>query len=454
MKYLLKRWELIKMKNNITGWKDVYAFTLTQVLKSKAYSFTFAFLVLIVLVSMPLASKLLFSNVEDENAPSPISTVYVNNTSTYKDIDFNDVKDIDAFKDIEFETMNMDYDSMVNHITEEENNSVILNISKENGEYNLHLSMIKGGPIKSSHIEKLGAALLSGFTNARMKSIGVSDSQLTLIQSPVVSKVTMTDINGEEIVDENSSISFAEYWFVYGILFFVMMANMLMGTQVATSIVTEKSTRVVEYLLITVKPLALMVGKVFAMLTATMLQMLAMVGALFISNKISVSYSPESKSLLASLLPGDLFGNITLINLLICIILILLGLVFYAVLAGLAGATVSRLEELNEGLILFTLASLVGVYIGLGAANALMASGTGTFVTFALLFPLSSPFILPGAILVGKSSLLLIGIAIVLQIAFIFILFRFVAGVYETLILHNGNTIKLKELFKISKHSA
>jgi ABC-2 type transport system permease protein len=157
--------------------------------------------------------------------------------------------------------------------------------------------------------------------------------------------------------------------------------------------------------------------------------------------------------MLSQLLPSDLFANINITNMLLCIILVFLGLVFYAVLAGLAGATVSRLEEINEGLTLFTMISLVGVYIGLGAANALMGSGINAFVIFAFLFPLSSPFVLPGAILVGKASLPLIGIAIVLQLTFIMILFSFVARVYETLILHNGNTIKLKQLFHISKHS-
>ena len=118
------------MKNNVTGWKDVFSFTLTQVLKSKAYSISFILLVLIVLVSMPIASKLLFNNTEDVIAPnsiseteggviapSPISKIYVNNTTFYTNIDFKDMKNIDAFRHIEIESMSMDYDSMVHYIT-------------------------------------------------------------------------------------------------------------------------------------------------------------------------------------------------------------------------------------------------------------------------------------------------------------------------------------------------
>jgi ABC-2 type transport system permease protein len=68
-----------------------------------------------------------------------------------------------------------------------------------------------------------------------------------------------------------------------------------------------------------------------------------------------------------------------------------------------------------------------------------------------MLFPLSSPFLLPGSILVGKVGAPLIAASILLLAVSIFLLFQFVAKVFETLILHNGNKIKIKELIKISK---
>ncbi len=100
---------------------------------------------------------------------------------------------------------------------------------------------------------------------------------------------------------------------------------------------------------------------------------------------------------------------------------------------------------------MFTFTTIIGAYIGIGAANVLMAAGNNPFVTFAFLFPLSSPFILPGAILLGKISVPLIVLSIVLQIIFAGLLANFVAGIYETLILHNGNKIKITQLFQISK---
>ena len=75
-----------------------------------------------------------------------------------------------------------------------------------------------------------------------------------------------------------------------------------------------------------------------------------------------------------------------MINILICFLLIILGMIFYATLAGLAGATVSRIEEMTEGLTLFTFTNLIGVYTALGAANVLMGPGINGFVIFSFLF--------------------------------------------------------------------
>ncbi|MDP4089650.1 MAG: ABC transporter permease, partial [Bacillota bacterium] len=173
---------------------------------------------------------------------------------------------------------------------------------------------------------------------------------------------------------------------------------------------------------------------------------------LFASNKLSAALSSSNgESVLSQYLPKDIFQNLNILNIIFCLILIVLGMVFYAALAGLAGATVSKIEELNEGLMLFTITNLIGVYIGLAAAIILMKSGVNGFVTFSFLFPLSSPFLLPGAILIGKVSLPMAALAMLFEVIFIILLFRFVAKIYETLILHNGNKIKVKDLIKISR---
>jgi ABC-2 type transport system permease protein len=438
-------------KSNLAGWKDVFSFTLVQTMKSKAFLISFIILITLSLLSMPLVSKIFYKGNEDVNAPSPIEKVYVYNSTSLQDIDFSKLLTEEKMSHILFETTSEDYDTLSKKV-EEETASVILTISEDADMFSLHFLKASKGPVKDTHIQALGSALAKQFQLLRIKTLGITEEQNAMLNARIKTSISAADANGKVVLKEDTSISMTEYWFIYGILFFVLMANMLSSTQIASSIVTEKSTRVVEYLLITVKPLALMIGKIMAMLFATLFQMVSMVVALFISNRITSSILPgNSSGVLEQFLPKDIFQNINIVNIFLCFVLVMLGMIFYATLAGIAGATVSRMEELNEGLTLFTMTNLVGVYIGLGATGTLVGTGLNPFVVFAFLFPLSSPFILPGAILIGKATLPLIGIAIVLELVFILLLFHFVAKVYETLILHNGNKIKLKELIRLSK---
>ena len=441
-------------KSSFTGWKDVYSFTLIQTLKNKAFIISFIILIALAIVSMPLVSMFTSSGKEDTNTPSPIQKVYVNNKTELPNMDFSEILKDGTMSHISFEVMGEDYDVVSKIIEEKENNSIILTITENEGMFALDFVKASKGSIKDSNMQSIANVISEQFTNLRIEILGITDDQISMINAKVSSEVSMVDINGIQIVKEDTSITSSEYWFIYGLLFIVMMVNVMSGQQVASSIVTEKSTRVIEYLLISVKPLALMIGKITAMLTAVLLQMISMVVVLFISNKVSSSLSSSSgENILSKYISKDIFQNFSFIHIVFCFILIILGLIFYATLAGLAGATVSRIEEMKDGLMVFTFLNIIGAYIGIGAISVLMGNGMNGFVLFAYLFPISSPFILPGAILVGKASLPLIFAALALQVIFIALLFKFVAKVFETLILHNGNQIKIKELFKLSKTS-
>jgi ABC-2 type transport system permease protein len=409
-------------------------------------------MVTLALISMPIVNMITSGNTANSDSPNPIEKVYINNETTLPDMDFTGLLKDKALTHIAFEKMQESYDTVSERIQSKESTSVIMTVSDQDGSYSLTFVKSSEGPVGKGNLQQLGSAVAEQFDTYRINTLGITQEQVEMLNAPITSSVSMTDVNGVPIVKEDTSISGIEYGFIYGILFIILMVSTMSGSLIATSVVTEKSTRVIEYLLISVKPLALMIGKVFAMLVAVLLQMGSMVVLFFISNTITAKFlSDNGQSMLSQYLPDNIFANINIINIVLCFLLMLLGVIFYAILASLAGATVSRLEEIQEGLTLFTLTSIVGAYMGIGAAGTLMGSGESAYVTFALLFPLSSPFILPGALLIGKATLLIVALAAILQIIAILLLFKFVAKVFETLILHNGSTIKPKELIKIFK---
>ncbi|NLK74012.1 MAG: ABC transporter permease [Clostridiales bacterium] len=437
-------------KSNITGWQDVFTFTLVQTLKNKAFIVSYIIMLVMALVSMPLVSKLVSGSDDIITGPIPVNKVYINN-ETDMDIDFTGALENSNISHMVFENINEAYDTVEKRVQESEHDAVILTISDTDGVYSLNLLKASESSINEIHMQMLQGALLEQFDIIRLRAQGISEEQIAMLYANISTAVTVTDNQGQEVLEEDTSISMSEYWFIYGILFVVLMVNIMASTQIANSVVMEKSSRIVEYLLTSIKPLALMVGKILAMLTAVIAQMGSMVLVVFISNRVTQYISSGGDNILASFLPQNIFQNLNIINIILCFILIGLGMIFYATFAGLAGAMVSKMEEVSEGLTLFSIINLVGAYVGIGAAGVLMGAGDNPFVTFAFLFPLSSPFVLPGAILIGKAGIAIATLAIIIQILFIILLFLFVAKVYETLILYNGQRLKIKDLVKISK---
>ena len=77
--------------------------------------------------------------------------------------------------------------------------------------------------------------------------------------------------------------------------------------------------------------------------------------------------------------------------------------------------------------------------------------GRNPITTFAWYFPISSPFALPGAILTGDIGKGEAAISIVVLALCLGLFALFVAKVYEHIILHNGDRVKIKDMVKMAK---
>ena len=438
-------------KDNLRGWKNVFSFTLVQTLKSKAYIVTLVIMMVLAMVSMPLMNTFLLNGVEEGPEKSAVEKVYLYNMTLCRNLDFESEL-TEGYQHIVFENTVGDMTALETKIQEEETTSVILYLLEDEKNCYIHFMRSPDGDVTNYELQMLGQYVQNAYTKAKVKLLGLTEEQVTFFETSVVASSSIVDTENA-IVLEDTSITEGEYWFIYGMMFVVLMVCVMAASQVASSIVQEKSTRVIEYLLTSVRPLAIIVGKVFAMLVSVMIQLVALVLAAFISMKLGEAISGEGNNVIAQFMTPEMLASLNFVNIVLGLIVAGAGMVFFSILAGLCGATASRMEDANESLSLLTILSLVGFYIGFGAAGTLMASGDNAFVTFALIFPLSSSFLLPAALLVGKAELWITLVAIVVLLLSIVLMFGFVAKVYEGLILHNGNRLKMKEVFDMAKDS-
>ncbi len=436
-------------KDNIRGWKDVFRFTLTQTLKSKTYIVTLIIMMVLAMVSMPLMNMFMLNGAVEGPEKSAIEKVYFYNMTLYRNLDINSEL-TEGYQHIVFENTVEDMAELETTITDEEVNSVILFLVED--EQNCYIQFMRSpdGDVTNYELQMLGQYVQNAYSKAKIKLLGLTEEQMNFFETSVVAYSSIVDTENA-IVLEDTSITEGEYWFVYGMMFVVMMVSVLASSQVANSIVQEKSSKVIEYLLTSIRPLAIIVGKVLAMLLVVVIQLVALVGAGFVSAKVGAMFSGTGTNAITQFMTPEMLESLNLGNIVLGIVVACAGMVLYATLAGLCGAMASRIEEAGESMTLLSMTALLGFYIGFGAASSLMAAGDNAFVTFALIFPVSSSFLLPAALLVGKADFWIALIAIVVLLVTIVLMFLFVAKVYEGMILHNGTRLKIKDIFAMAK---
>jgi ABC-2 type transport system permease protein len=206
---------------------------------------------------------------------------------------------------------------------------------------------------------------------------GLSDDQVdaALLQRPL-------PVEALEPVDarrnESATVAFVGVLLLYGQLF-------AYGYWVAAGVVEEKSSRVVEVLLATLRPSHLLRGKILGIGLLGLLQLLliGLVG-LFASNAVGSLEFPTG----------------AIATMVVVLVWFVLGFFFYAGLFAVAGSIVSRQEDLQTTMTPLTILIIASFIIGLSATG----DPDSTLAVVASLLPFSSPLVMPTRIVLGDAA--------------------------------------------------
>ncbi|MBQ9761908.1 MAG: ABC transporter permease [Oscillospiraceae bacterium] len=146
------------------------------------------------------------------------------------------------------------------------------------------------------------------------------------------------------------------YFYTYIMIMALYMVILLYGQMVATNVATEKSSRAMELLITSAKPVSMMFGKVLASCIAGLTQLVAVFGTAFVCFQANKSYWDES-GIVASLF------DIPLELLVYMLIFFVLGFLIYAFLFGAVGSTASKLEDINTSVMPITLLFIIGFFV-------------------------------------------------------------------------------------------
>jgi len=213
------------------------------------------------------------------------------------------------------------------------------------------------------------------------------------------------------------------------------------GISVANSVAMEKTSRVMETLVISAKPSSILAGKCAAMGAAGLTQMAAIILFAVLCFQTLV---PAGTTIFGMELT---LAGVTAENLLFMIAYFLMGYALYAMMYAVCGATVSRIEDVSAALMPVSMITMISFYIGY--FTSIMGSGGGAIEFAARYVPFCAPFGMPFRLLNGSASPKDAVISLMIMLAAILIVSVFCVRMYKASVMHYGKRLKIKELLKM-----
>jgi ABC-2 type transport system permease protein len=260
-------------------------------------------------------------------------------------------------------------------------------------------------------------AIAGQATVTRLEAAGLTREQALAALAPAARPVDVLEPGAADRERDEGML------FVGMLLLF--MALVVYGQSVASSVAEEKSSRVIELLLVTLAPRRLLAGKVLGVGALGVAQLAVVCAAGLISAQVAGGEG----------LPPSAPKTIALI-----IGWFILGFGFYSVAYAALGALVSRQEDLEATTAPVNIL-LIGAYWG-----SMLAIGNpdGTWAQVAAFLPPLAPMVVPTRVVLGDMEAIGLVAAVTVELLAIFVLIRVAAGIYERSILRIGAPISLR----------
>ena len=258
-------------------------------------------------------------------------------------------------------------------------------------------------------------------SGAALREAGLSEGEVRAALSPEPLRVsTIEPVDDRR--DSLGGLAFFTILILYGQL-------LTYGFWVASGVVEEKASRVVEILLSTIRPRELLAGKVIGLglLGLAQLLLVAAVGLLVATATGAVDVDSD-----------------LLIAVGLSLLWFVLGYAFFACAFACAGALVPRLEELQASATPLTLTIMISLFI----AFAVNSDPEGTLAHVSAFIPFTAPMTLPPRILVGAAPWYEVVGGAVVTLAAAAALIPLAARIYSGAVLRTGSAVKLRDAWR------
>ncbi|MBQ3880253.1 MAG: ABC transporter permease [Oscillospiraceae bacterium] len=435
-------------KQDFTGTGKVFRFTLLEHLKNKSNIVSIVILVIFALVSVPVVNIFSGSSGPDmgivRESKSPIETVLVLTDMEVPPLDEADFAADPYFSDTKFVLSEKDYTSDTASAVGEKDRTVVIEVKNDGQGY--LVSPDYENALDPDEAFYAASAVTAAVERAVLRGMGASEVQL----AQAAMQIDIEVLTQDEYLGRSDGPGFGTKFGVqYFFSIFVMILSIMAASYIIRAIVEEKASKLVELLMVSVRPLALVLGKILAVMVYVFGTFVVLALAFAVSSLISTLFL-HAGSL------GDMIGalgvdsanlNISPMTVLIVLVSLILGYLTFSILAGISGTCCSTMEDIEYGQLSVILIVMAGYLVSCVAA----AFTSTTASVIVSLLPVVCVFCAPVCYVCGGISFGILVLSWVLQAVTVALLALFCARVYNELLIHRGSRVKMRELFKMAK---
>jgi ABC-2 type transport system permease protein len=267
---------------------------------------------------------------------------------------------------------------------------------------------------------------LEAVVGGAVSGLAVSDRLLEAgVDLQSIPEVAVTPLGDGEDDGQQVVVAVIGIVVLYGLLF-------LFAQFVAQGVVEEKSSRVVELLLATMRPWQLLAGKILG-LGLLGLGQIVVIGVVGVAGALAFDLVD---------VPGELIGTVATV-----IAWFVLGYAFYACVFAVAASLVSRQEDLGSVLTPASMLLVVGFFVAFQAAS----DPSGTLATVTSFVPGLSPLVMPVRQAAGEVAGWEVALAVVLMLVAIGLAVRLGGRVYSGALLRTSGKTRLREALRAER---
>jgi ABC-2 type transport system permease protein len=221
---------------------------------------------------------------------------------------------------------------------------------------------------------------------------------------------------------------------VGAIVFYLLVLRY--GFGLLMGVVQEKSTRVIEVVLATTRPIDLLAGKVLGSAVMVFAQAAVLAAAALIS---------------AQAVGSDILKTSGASAIAVAFVWVVIGFLLYSALFAAAGSLASKAEDAQS----VSLPLQIPLFIGYFSSFTVLGSGSaGTFITVLAYIPFTAPMSMPVLAATGGAEPWQIAVSMLITVAAILATMRLAAVLFSRSILRTGGRLKARQVLAEARRSA